>query len=144
MTETPDPEAPQRQRAESPERDRRSRPPRRRAGRQQLVLIIAVAGAVGVVTWLIVRGGGTSAPSVGSTTVTTIAAGSASSLGPVAASPSALAAFSAALHRPIYWMGPVEGDTYEFTEASSGDLYVRYLTEGVHVGDKRAIFPVIA
>jgi hypothetical protein len=106
------------------------------------MLIVAVAAAAATATWLIVRGGGSSAPTAASTTTT--ATGPVSSLGPVAASHSALVAFSAALQRPIYWMGPVKDDTYEFTEASSGDLYVRYLPKGVRVGDPRATFPVIA
>jgi hypothetical protein len=37
----------------------------------------------------------------------------------------------------------VPGYTYEFTETSAGNVYVRYLPKGVRVGDKRDTFRVI-
>ncbi len=35
------------------------------------------------------------------------------------------------------------GDTYELTETSGGNIFVRYLPKGVHVGDPRASFLAI-
>jgi hypothetical protein len=102
------------------------------------VAVVAVVVAVGV--WLIVRGGGSSS----SPSATTTTAASATPLGPVAATQASLVTFAKALKRPIYWAGPVRGDTYEFTETSAGNIYVRYLPKGVRVGDPRAAFRVVA
>ena len=105
---------------------------------------MAVAAiAVALLVWLIVRGGGTSSNATTATTRTSTTL-SVTPLGPVAATPASLATFAAALKRPIYWAGPIPGDTYEFTETSTGNIYVRYLPRGVRVGDPRAAFRVIA
>ena len=37
---------------------------------------------------------------------------------------------------PVFWAGPQAGATYEFTEASDGSVYVRYLPRGSS-GDHR-------
>jgi hypothetical protein len=113
---------------------------RRRLTPRRLAIVVVAAIAVTVLVWLIVRGGGT--PSA--TPATTSTASSVAPLGPIAATPSTLATFAAALQRRIYWAGPRPGATYEFTETSAGNLYVRYLPKGVRVGDKRAAFRVIA
>jgi hypothetical protein len=102
------------------------------------VALVAVVVAVGV--WLIVRGGGSS----NSPAATTATTASVTPLGPVAVTQSSLVTFSKALKRPIYWAGPVAGDTYEFTETSAGNIYVRYLPKGVRIGDPRAAFRVVA
>ena len=107
-----------------------------------LAAAAVVAVVVAVVVWLIVRGGGSSTNTPATTATTTTA--SVTPLGPVAAAQSALVTFSKALKRPIYWAGPVPGDTYEFTETTAGNIYVRYLPKGVRVGDPRAAFRVIA
>lgn len=41
---------------------------------------------------------------------------------------------------PIYWAGARQGDTYEVTRTNDGRVYVRYLPEGVEVGDPRPQF----
>jgi hypothetical protein len=87
------------------------------------IAVVAVAAiAVALLGWLIARGGGTSS----------------------SATPATLVTFAKALKRPIYWAGPIPGDTYEFTETSTGNIFVRYLPKGVRVGDPRAAFRVIA
>jgi hypothetical protein len=106
--------------------------------------VAVVAVVVAVVVWLIVRGGGTSSSTPMTTTATTTATSSVTPLGSVAASRATLVTFAKALKRPIYWAGPVPGDTYEFTETSAGNIYVRYLPKGVRVGDPRAAFRVVA
>jgi hypothetical protein len=128
MTETPQPEEPA---------------PRRVALTPRLLAAVAaVAIAVGVVAWLIVRGGGTTkSPTTTTSAVTTTS--SVTPLGPVAATQATLVTFAEALKRPIYWAGPVPGDTYEFTETTAGNIYVRYLPKGVKVGDPRAAFRVV-
>jgi hypothetical protein len=45
---------------------------------------------------------------------------------------------------PVYWAGPQEGTTYEFTETSDGSVYVRYLTDGAEVGDPSPDFLTVA
>lgn len=100
---------------------------------------MAVVVAVGV--WLIVRGGSSDNKAATTTGTATTAA---TPLGPVAVTQSSLVTFSKALKRPIYWAGTVAGDTYEFTETSAGNIYVRYLPKGVRIGDPRAAFRVVA
>jgi hypothetical protein len=98
-----------------------------------IVVLLAVAGV------LIARAvGGKSSPSA--TTSTTTAA---TPIGPVGMSSAALLAFAQGLGRPIYWIGPFTGFTYELTRTSSGNVFVRYLPRGVRVGDKRAAFTVV-
>ena len=103
-----------------------------------IALLAVVLVAVAVV--LIVRGtGGKSSPSA--TTSTT--AGTVTRIGPVAMSSAALLAFAQGLGRPIYWIGPAPGFTYELTRTSAGNVFVRYLPKGVQVGDKRAAFTTV-
>jgi hypothetical protein len=128
MTETAQPKHPARQPWQSPP--------------ARLALVIGVAVAVAVIVWLVVRGGGTATNATTTTSTSTTVA--AAQLGPVAATPETLATFAKALKQPIYWAGPVAGDTYEFTQTTSGNVYVRYLPKGVAVGDPRAAFRVIA
>ena len=101
-----------------------------------LGLLLAAAAGVGV--WLLVRD---SSPSTSTASTTTTS--SVTPLGPVAASPATLLTYVKALGRPIYWEGPLPGYTVEFTETSSGNVYVRYLPKSVRIGDKRAAFRVI-
>jgi hypothetical protein len=111
------------------------------------IAVVAVAAiAVALLGWLIARGGGTSSSASTATTATTATSTtlSVTPLGPVAATPATLVTFAKALKRPIYWAGPIPGDTYEFTETSTGNIFVRYLPKGVRVGDPRAAFRVIA
>jgi hypothetical protein len=46
--------------------------------------------------------------------------------------------------RPVYWAGPQDGATYEFTETADGSVYVRYLTQGAEVGDPSPDFLTVA
>ncbi len=112
--------------------------------RLAVVAVAAIAVAVALLVWLIVRGGGTSSNATTTATARTSTTLSVTPLGPVAATPASLATFAAALKRPIYWAGPIPGDTYEFTETNTGNIFVRYLPKGVRVGDPRPAFRVIA
>jgi hypothetical protein len=58
---------------------------------------------------------------------------------PAAVAPSQLSALSRRVAHPIYWAGPRRGTTYELT-ARGADIYVRYLPEGVEIGDRRPRF----
>jgi hypothetical protein len=53
---------------------------------------------------------------------------------PVAASVVRLRALAKSLGHPLYWVGPRAGYTYELTEATNGNVYIRYLPPGVGVG----------
>jgi hypothetical protein len=57
-----------------------------------------------------------------------------SATGPRPASVGDLKSLAKSLTHPIYWAGPKAGDTYELTQTSSGQVYVRYLPRGVKVG----------
>jgi hypothetical protein len=89
--------------------------------------VVAVLVAVGVVIWLLVRGGG------GTTTHTT-AQPAPQRATPVAATVAQLQALAGRSAFPIYWIGPKPGDTYELTRTSDGRIYVRYLPPGVQLG----------
>jgi hypothetical protein len=41
---------------------------------------------------------------------------------------------------PIYWAGPISGDQLELTQAAGGNVYIRYLPEGVDAGDPHSSF----
>jgi hypothetical protein len=46
---------------------------------------------------------------------------------------------SASLGQPIYWAGPGRGMTYEVSQNTEGSVYVRYVPEGVNIGDPREL-----
>jgi hypothetical protein len=91
----------------------------------RLGALAAVGFAVFLIGWLAV--GGDDKPSR--------PAGGAS-----ATSESELREFAASAQHPVYWAGPRAGQTYELTRTSDGRVYVRYLPEGVKVGDPRPRF----
>jgi hypothetical protein len=92
-------------------------------------LAIAVAVAIGLVVWLVAGGSGGSSSSDGSK--------------PHAATQAELTQLAAKLKHPIYWTGPKAGYTYELTQTEKGNVYVRYLPQGVQVGDSRADFVTV-
>jgi hypothetical protein len=44
---------------------------------------------------------------------------------------------SAEVDHPVYWAGPRPATTYELTRTKRGDVFIRYLPDGVPVGDER-------
>lgn len=60
----------------------------------------------------------------------------------VAATAVRLQKLSARLGRPLYWVGPRNGTTYELTQTPDGRVYVRYLPHGVQVGSGRPYLTV--
>jgi hypothetical protein len=54
-----------------------------------------------------------------------------------------LRALAGSLGHPIYWAGPLPGEQLEVTEASNGDVYLRYLPDGVEAGDRHSSFLTI-
>jgi hypothetical protein len=55
-----------------------------------------------------------------------------------AASVSKLRAVAAQVGHAVYWAGARAGITYELTQTSDGRIYIRYLPQGVKIGDPRA------
>ena len=48
-----------------------------------------------------------------------------------------------ALNHPVYWIGPAaKATTYELTQSSNGETFVRYLPKGVAVGSQQAYLSV--
>ena len=102
--------------------------------------VVAIALAAGFVVWLLVRGNDDSSSSSKASTTT---AGASGAIGPVAATPAALRSVSAKAKRPIYWVGPRSGQTYELTRTRGGRVYVRYLPPGAKIGNRRADYTIV-
>jgi hypothetical protein len=102
--------------------------------------VVAIAVAAAFVIWLFVRGNDDSSTS---STTSTTAAVTAKPIGPVAATAAALRSVSAQDKRPIYWVGPRSGHTYELTRTASGSVYVRYLPPGAKIGNRRADYTIV-
>jgi hypothetical protein len=98
---------------------RRSRSsfPRIRAG-----AVIAVALLAGFLVWLLVVRDDDS-------TTTTSARAEA-----VPITPAGLRTLASAIGRPIYWVGPKRGVTYELTKTDDNRVFIRYLPKGVANG----------
>ena len=91
----------------------------------RLGALLAVGLAVFLTGWLILGGrddGSTSADSASAT------------------SEAELRSYAASASTPVYWAGPRADRTYELTRTADGRVYVRYLPEGVDVGDPRPQF----
>jgi hypothetical protein len=93
--------------------------------RVRLGAVLAVAAAVAVMAWIVVRDDGGEESSTGA---------------PVAASVEDLRELSGTLGHPVYWAGEREGTTYELTRAENGNVFIRYLPEGTELDDERPMF----
>jgi hypothetical protein len=91
-------------------------------------LVVAVAAAAGVGVWLVVRGNG-SAPRARTSNTVDLSARN-------------LQTLSRALGRAIYWAGPRQSVTYEFTVTADQRTYVRYLPLGVAAGSAKTFLTV--
>ena len=101
--------------------------------------VVAIALAAAFVVLLLVRRNDDSSSSKASTTT----AGATQAIGPIAATPAALRSVSAKAKRPIYWVGPRSGQTYELTRTRGGRVYVRYLPAGAKIGNRRADYTIV-
>ena len=101
--------------------------------------VVALALAAAFVIWLVVRANDSGSSS---TTTTTGSTAGLKPIGPVAATAAALRALSTS-SRPIYWVGPRRGQTYELTRTSSGRVYVRYLPPGAKIGNRSAAYTIV-
>jgi hypothetical protein len=64
-------------------------------------------------------------------------------IGPLSMSAVDLKAFARTVKTPFYWVGPRAGYKYEFTRATTGYLYLRYLPVGAANGNKDDKYTVI-
>lgn len=114
--------------------NQRSRPSWSRRPALRVGAVVAIAIAAAVVVWLVVRNGdsGSSPPTAH---VTAIPA--------VTATPGRLHDLSVEVGRPIYWLGPQQGRTYELTRTTLDRIYVRYLPTDVPVGTKDAKYSLV-
>jgi hypothetical protein len=104
--------------------------------------VIALALVAAFIVWIVIdRSGNDSATA---TTPSTTTPAVTSPVGPTAVSEEALSGLVANVGHPVYWAGPIAGQTIEFSQTSAGLVYVRYLPKGVKVGDKRLNFLIIA
>jgi len=103
------------------------------ATRSRLLLavgaVLAVAAVIAVVV-VATNGGSKSSSTSGRAT-------------PVAASVSDLGSVAAKLGHPLYWAGQEAGYTYELTQGTNGNVWVRYLPKGTALGDPRANFVTV-
>lgn len=96
--------------------------------------VVAVAVAVALLVWLVVRSGD-SGRSSGAPHVAAIPG--------VTASQGRLHDLSVEVGRPIYWLGPLKDRTYELTRTTLDRIYVRYLPQGTPVGTTEAKYPLV-
>ncbi len=83
---------------------------------------ITLAVVIGVVLWLLLRGGGEEAKPSQRAPAT-------------AASIQRLNAFASSVGHPIYWVGSQPRFTYELSRTKDGRVYIRYLPPGVKLGN---------
>ena len=88
--------------------------------------VIAVALLAGFLVWLLVVRDDNSSSS-GTTTTSARAKA-------VPITPAGLLTLASAIGRPIYWVGPKSGVTYELTKTDDNRVFIRYLPKGVANG----------
>lgn len=89
-----------------------------------LAAALALAAVIGIVLWLVLRGGGHNTASPGGEAT--------------AVSLQRLNSVAASIGHPVYWLGPRPGSTYELSRTGDGRVYIRYLPAGVKVGTRSA------
>lgn len=94
-----------------------------------LLAILSAALIAAVVVWLTRDNNSSSSAATGE---------------PEAVTAAQLSEFAAEEGQPVYWLGERPNESYELTDSSSGPVYIRYLTGGAEVGDKRADFVTVA
>jgi hypothetical protein len=100
---------------------------------------VAVFAVTAIVIWLLDSdsdAGKAGAPPVVSTTPVGVSAR--------VVSAATLQTIARAGARPIFWAGERNGARIEYTQASDGSTYVRYLTGSARAGDKRSSYVVVA
>jgi hypothetical protein len=107
--------------------------------------VLAVAAATLIVLAIAVgthSRGDTASPVLPTAPSTAAAKPAPSAAKPVAVSAARLSELASFSGRPIYWVGPRPGRTYELTRSVDGSTALRYLPAGVPVGDKREFLTI--
>jgi hypothetical protein len=94
--------------------------------RLRVTAVVAATVALGLVAWLVFGGDDNSK------TTSQVAAS--------AASVTELQGLPSKVGHDVYWAGKQPGFTYELTKTSQGNIFVRYLPQGVQPGDPRPNF----
>jgi hypothetical protein len=92
--------------------------------------VVAVSVLVAFIAWMLFKGGGNEAKAPNRANA-------------VAASVTQLAALPRKVGHAVYWAGAETGMTYELTQTSRGNVFVRYLPAGVELNDPRPNFLTI-
>lgn len=95
--------------------------------RVRLGAVVALAILAAFVAWLVFKGDDNKAKAPGRAPA-------------VAASEAKLQALPGQVGHPVYWAGKKTGYTYELTQTSQGNIFVRYLPASAEVGDPRPNF----
>jgi hypothetical protein len=98
-------------------------------GRARVGVATAAALVTFAVSWLLLRDGEPLPASTGAA---------------AAVSEAALDEVARSLDHPVYWAGPAPAQTYELTRTRNGSVFVRYLSPGVRIGDRRASYLTVA
>lgn len=93
--------------------------------------VVAIAVIAGIIVWIVSGGSSSSSPDV------------ASPIAPLALSAGGLHTLAKNVPQPIYWAGEQRGHLYELTRTKSGNVYIRYLPQGVKAGAPGAKYLVI-
>lgn len=94
--------------------------------------VIAIALAAGFITWLVLRGGESSTPTVAPTTAATTT--TSGPLGPVVLTEAQVRSISAGFGQRVYWLGTQPGRRFELKRDDRGQVFLRYLPAGAAVG----------
>jgi hypothetical protein len=101
---------------------------------RRTAIAIAVAVAVGLVAWLLLKDGDDNGKTANSRPIAPA----------VGASVTELESEAKTIRGPMFWAGERAGFTYELTKLDDGSVFVRYLPQGVQVGDPRPNFLTVA
>jgi hypothetical protein len=88
----------------------------------RLIAVLAIAVAAAFLIWFVLIRDADSGSSGPNSTAVTV---------------SELQNLSVEVDHPVYWAGPRPATTYELTRTTRGDVFIRYLPQGVPVGDRR-------
>ena len=104
--------------------------------------VVALAAAVALVAWLVVRHNDSNTPSAASTSTSTQ---SSTLKRPVVigATAQSLRTLAAVVDHPIYWLGSRAHTTYDLTQMPDGKVNIRYLPPGVKIGDRAGEYPLV-
>ncbi len=106
-------------------------PDRHRSPSVRIAAACAISLAIGIGVWLVFLN---DSPSSETTTPRANA---------VAVSAQGLDDLATQVDHPVYWAGPIAGMSYELTKLKDGRIYVRYLPDGVELGDPRPLYTTV-